>query len=236
MHKDHYPFFERIFYRPIASVLTLRLAEYHCSPTLMNFIGFFTGLGGMVLIAFGDYPLRVLGAGILIVSYIFDCVDGQLARGFRVTNGFGALLDTTLDSIKESLIMFALSYVYFKQTQNEYIEIYLVIIIFLQRMFGRTLAWYRLLFHRDIEVIKKNAYNTLSHLPIFLRWISLFFSEAYRSGTIWFVVFSGILTNQIIATLIYFIVVIAALFLFLLISAYRDKKVRHVAFPTEGEV
>lgn len=221
MHKPNYPFFERIFYRRIANVLTGPIAKMGFSPTMINFLGFFIGLGGIVLIGLGNYPQRVIGAGILILSYILDCVDGQLARGFKITNGFGALLDTTLDSIKESFIFFALSWTYYLQTQDKYIFLYLAALLFLQRMFGRTLPWYRLLFGQEVEEIKKDA---LSYLPKFMRFLAHLFSEAYRSGTIWAIIFLGVATNEIKLTFIYFIIVIFSLFIFLIFRAYQQRK------------
>ncbi len=220
MHKPNYPFFERVFYRRIASILTPQIAKTNISPTTINFIGFFIGLIGISCIAFGDYPLRVIGAGILIISYIFDCVDGQLARGWNSTNNFGALLDTTLDSIKESMVFFALAWKYYLMTNNKYIFFYLATVLFLQRMFGRTLPWYRMLFKEDINEIKKDA---TKKIPKFLRPAAFFFSESYRSGTIWIVIFIGIVANKIIPTFIYFIIVILALFCFLLFNAHRLK-------------
>lgn len=217
MHKQYYPFFERIFYRPIANYLTPKVAKFSRSPTLFNIIGFLIGFTGIYLIAFGDFWQRVLGAVILIISYIFDCIDGQLARGFKLENGFGALLDTSLDSIKESLIFFALAWSYYLQTNNKYIFIYLAGVLFAQRMFGRTLPRYQILFHGDVEDFKKETIKKTSKL---FKFIALLFSESYRSGTIWIIILLGVATNQIIATFIYFITVISSLFIMLLIRAY----------------
>ncbi len=221
IYKNHHPFFERIFYRHISHQLTPLAAKIGLLPNTVTYLGFLIGLGGIVLIAFGDYWLRVLGGGILIFSFVIDCVDGELARGLKIQNNFGAFLDTTLDSLKESLIFFALAWNYHLQTHWKDIFLFAVAVLFLQRMFGRTLAWYRLLFHRDIEWIKKDA---VRHFPILFKLISYFFAESYRSGTIWIVIFIGIIADQIIATFIYFIVVMSALLFFLIIKAYRFQK------------
>ncbi|MFC1656450.1 CDP-alcohol phosphatidyltransferase family protein [Patescibacteria group bacterium] len=222
MKKDYYPFFERVFYRPIANFLTPKIALFFRSPTMLNVLGFLIGILGIYMIGFGDYWCRVSGAGILLISYIFDCIDGQLARGFKMENGFGALLDTSLDSIKESLIFFALAWSYYSQTNDYYIFLYLLIVLFAQRMFGRTLPRYQLLFEVGVEKIKN---NTLLEFPKLLRPIAFLFSESYRSGTIWVIVFLGVISNQIKLTFVYFIVVIFSLFIFLLIKAYtRSKK------------
>ncbi|MEK7142965.1 MAG: CDP-alcohol phosphatidyltransferase family protein [Patescibacteria group bacterium] len=219
MHKNHYPFFERVFYRPIAGLITPILARWGIRPILINVFSFVLGLLGICLITIGDYKIRVSGTLILIASYIFDCVDGQLARGLRKTNKFGALIDTTLDSIKESLIFLGLAF------QNQFVSsenslaLYLAIIIILgQRMLGRTIPWYRLIYNKGVEEIKTEILKGKSGL---FRLVSIFFSESYRSGTIWMVIFLGIVTNQIILIFSYFIVVIYSLWLVLLISGFQ---------------
>lgn len=223
MHKKiAYPFFERIFYRPIASFLTPKIARLTSSPNLISLIGFLIGLFGICLVAFGIYGQRVIGGGVLLVSYVFDNIDGQLARGFQKQSRFGALLDTSLDSIKESLIFFALALAYYSQTANHDIFWYFIAVLFLQRMLGRTIPLYQLAAHNsDVEEIKQNVLN---NLPRSLRSIALFLSESYRSGTIWFVVLLGITTNFIKPTFIYFIATLSILFIFFLVKAYTDHK------------
>src|SRR3990167_3285394 len=218
MHKDHYPFFERVFYRPIASLITPLVASLGIQPTMMNFFNFVVGLLGVYLIAFGDYKTSVLGALILIISYIFDCVDGQLARGLGKENKFGALIDTTLDSIKESLIFIALGWRYFSITAEPKIGYYVLAILFGQRMLGRTIPWYRLIFRESVEEVKEAF---IKDTRPFLKIIGTVFSESYRSGTIWIIIFIGVLHKQIPLVFIYFIVVIYSLWLALLVNGYQ---------------
>ena len=222
--KKTYPFFEQVFFRKISRIITPQLAKTKVSPTVINILGFLIGIGGLLMVALGSYWVRVGGGLVLIISYLLDCVDGELARGYKMSDKFGALLDTTLDSIKESFVMFALGGAYFIQTHDGHIEIYLVTILFLQRMFGRTLPWFRMLYHEDVNKIKVISLQNMSKL---LRPIAVFFSEAYRSGTIWIVVLLGIITNQLLETLIYFIIVTFALFLFLIYESYKHHKKNH---------
>ena len=220
-HKNHYPFFERFFYRPIASLITPTIAEWGIGPILINIFSFVLGLLGIYLIAIGNYQIRVLGALILIISYIFDCIDGQLARGWGKTNKFGALLDTTLYSIKESLIFIGLAWQNHLQTGNFFVYYLVVIIILGQRMLGRTIPWYRLIYEKDIEEVKKAI---LKGKPKLFQLIGSLFSESYRSGTIWIIVLLGILTNQTIAIYGYFILVIYSLWLALMINGFQRGK------------
>lgn len=222
MNKPFYPFFERLLYRPIASFLTPRVALLVSSPNIASLIGFLVGLAGIYMVAFGDYGQRVVGAGIMLISYVIDNIDGQLARGFGKQSRFGALLDTTLDSAKESLIFLALALAYYFQTADLGIFWYFTAVLFLQRMLGRTIPLYQVATHNnDLEKIK---INVIGGLPVYLKPIAIFFSESYRSGTIWFVVFIGVATNSIRFAFIYFIATLFVLFLFFLFKAYTDHK------------
>jgi len=222
MRKHFYPFFERLFYRPIASFFTPRVARLTSSPNLISIIGFLVGLFGIYLVAFGAYGQRVIGASVLLVSYIFDNIDGQLARGFQKQSRFGALLDTSLDSVKESFIFLALGLAYYFETADPNILWYCTAVLLLQRMLGRTIPLYQVAAdNSDVEQIKQNI---LDNLPRPLKPIAIFFSESYRSGTIWFVIFIGVATNLIKPTFVYFIVILSFLFLFFLFKTYYDHK------------
>jgi phosphatidylglycerophosphate synthase len=74
--------------------------------TITNFfIGlaalFFMGISGHIPDLFGmtEYSLRLTGAILTSAYIIFDSMDGQLARGGKLTSGLGHWLDSTMDSI-----------------------------------------------------------------------------------------------------------------------------------------
>lgn len=226
MNRVDRPYVELFFYRKISHFLTPKVAKFFPWPNLVSLIGFLIGMVGIAMVGLGDYHIRIIGCLVLLVSYIFDCVDGELARGLGTDSRFGALLDTTFDSIKESLIFVAIAWSNYIETTNHDIFFYLIIILFLQRMFGRTFAWYRLLFSQTVKEIKE---ITLKDLPKFLKIPAILFSEAYGSGAIWVIVFLGVLINQTKPLFVYFIIVLFALFLFLLVKAYRcDRRGKYV--------
>ncbi|MCP2335374.1 CDP-alcohol phosphatidyltransferase family protein [Actinomadura rupiterrae] len=65
--------------------------------------GISTGLAAVAAFAFasGARTGMVAGAVLLYLSFVLDCVDGQLARYTRAFSPFGAWLDATLDRVKE---------------------------------------------------------------------------------------------------------------------------------------
>lgn len=219
INKRWHPLFERLFYRRISNWLTPKVAKITSLANLISVMGFLLGIGGIAVIALGDYFLRIGGALILVFSYVIDCIDGELARGYNNQTKLGAFLDTSLDSTKESLIFFALAYSYYSETGRQEIFILLVLVLFLQRMLGRSVPLFEIIFGVDVPRIKVNFLQKNSQI---VRTIAAFFSESYRSGTIWIVVLLGVVSNQILLTFCYFVLVLSALFLFLLFNAYKN--------------
>ncbi|MFB9675274.1 CDP-alcohol phosphatidyltransferase family protein [Streptosporangium vulgare] len=57
----------------------------------------------------GTRPGLVAGAVLLYLSFVFDCVDGQLARYTRTFSPLGAWLDATFDRVKEYAVYLGLA-------------------------------------------------------------------------------------------------------------------------------
>lgn len=71
------------------------------TPNQVTIASFLIGLLAAGVIATGDRPLMVLGAVLLQLCLVVDCVDGELARYRRRFSRFGAWLDATTDRVKE---------------------------------------------------------------------------------------------------------------------------------------
>ena len=66
----------------------------------MTLAGGAVGAAGAVLLATADTATAAATAGaVLLLSYVFDCVDGQLARATGRTSAAGAWLDVTVDAV-----------------------------------------------------------------------------------------------------------------------------------------
>jgi len=70
-------------------------------PDTLTFIGLAIDIGAAYVIATGHFPL---GGVLILISGLFDLLDGALARFANQTTKFGAILDSTVDRISEAVI------------------------------------------------------------------------------------------------------------------------------------
>ena len=93
---------------------------------MLTITGFVVSLGAAAAVAMG----HLLTGGLLILlSGVFDLLDGALARIKKQTTPFGALLDSTLDRLSEAALLFGLLLFYVWQTSTpEVILIYLTLV------------------------------------------------------------------------------------------------------------
>lgn len=75
-----------------------RLVRAHVSPNTITTLGAFIVIGSAV--AFGLSQIR-LGGLLLLLSGLFDILDGQVARVGGSSSTFGAFYDSTLDRVGE---------------------------------------------------------------------------------------------------------------------------------------
>ena len=86
--------------------LVERLVAWQVSPNALTTIGTTVLLAGAV--AFGAGSVR-LGAALLLLSGVFDMLDGRVARATGGTTRFGAFYDSTLDRIGESALFLGIA-------------------------------------------------------------------------------------------------------------------------------
>jgi len=108
--------------------LIYKLVEY-VAPTFYKY-GFtpniLTTLGNICTLTFLYFMLNYkfkIAAFFFLLSYIFDCLDGYIARSYNMTSTFGDWYDHISDSIKNLLLCYALFKV------NRKWSIYAIIII-----------------------------------------------------------------------------------------------------------
>jgi phosphatidylglycerophosphate synthase len=94
--------------------ITLKIAELFnsmgISPnavTLSRFLIF--GCGAAFFFFIGGYFYNLLGLVFLFINYLFDLVDGDLARKFNKRTKIGEILDKHLDAVLINLILLAIS-------------------------------------------------------------------------------------------------------------------------------
>lgn len=83
------------------------LSKTALSPNLLTLVAFIIGMAASFLVSQG---ILLFGGIVLLLSGLFDLLDGALARAKSQVTKFGAVLDSTLDRVSEALIFLALIY------------------------------------------------------------------------------------------------------------------------------
>lgn len=108
--KPREEWWSRVFATPVANIILLAIADWRfITPNRLTVLSFLLAIVSAVLILRGDYSLLVAAGVILQISYIIDCMDGQLARYRNVASIAGSFLDKWSDFVKFPLIILALS-------------------------------------------------------------------------------------------------------------------------------
>ena len=87
--------------RPLARRLTPLALRAGLTPNAVTASSLVVGLGAAASFAVGDRWALVLGAVLLQLSLVVDCVDGDVARYTRRFSAAGAWLDASTDRLKE---------------------------------------------------------------------------------------------------------------------------------------
>jgi CDP-diacylglycerol--glycerol-3-phosphate 3-phosphatidyltransferase len=81
------------------------LSKSGITPNALTLINLTLNIVAAYVIATGHF---LLGGVLVLVSGLFDLLDGALARFTKQTTRFGAILDSTVDRISEAAILFGL--------------------------------------------------------------------------------------------------------------------------------
>lgn len=97
-------FFTTFFVSPYSRFVARAAAHRGLTPNQITVLSLFIGALAAVAFGTGERWGLIAGAVLLQVAFMFDCVDGQLARYTRNFSRFGAWLDSILDRLKEYLV------------------------------------------------------------------------------------------------------------------------------------
>jgi len=103
-------FFSVFVLRRFSKLLTALAVKVGATPNQVTGISFAVGLYAAFLFSLGDLVSLVVGALLLQLSIIIDCVDGELARYTRKFSELGAWLDAITDRVKEYAVFLGLAY------------------------------------------------------------------------------------------------------------------------------
>ncbi|MCW2494168.1 CDP-alcohol phosphatidyltransferase family protein [Jatrophihabitans sp.] len=94
-------FYSTFVLRRLSAGLTPWAVRHGVSATAVTLLAAVIGLGGAACFTIPGYAGLLLGAVLLQVCLVLDCVDGEVARITRTRSPFGAWLDSATDRIKE---------------------------------------------------------------------------------------------------------------------------------------
>ena len=102
-------FFSVFFLRKFSKILTWVAVKVGATPNQVTLISFGIGLYSAYAFSHGTFWQLFLGAILLQLSIIVDCVDGELARYTRKFSQLGAWLDAVTDRVKEYMVFLGLA-------------------------------------------------------------------------------------------------------------------------------
>ena len=102
-------FYSVFFLRNFSKLLTLLAVRVNATPNQVTLISFAIGLYSAFCFTKGTFSQTLLGAALLQLSIIVDCVDGELARYTRKFSKLGAWLDAVTDRVKEYMVFLGLA-------------------------------------------------------------------------------------------------------------------------------
>ncbi|MEY2663979.1 MAG: hypothetical protein RIR35_787, partial [Actinomycetota bacterium] len=100
-------FFSTLILRKISRRITSVLVEKNVTPNTVTLFSLIIGFISAYAASQGRY---LIGGLLLLLSLIFDCVDGEIARYKSEFSALGAWLDALSDRFKEFIYIFALIY------------------------------------------------------------------------------------------------------------------------------
>ena len=98
----------RFVARPLAAVVLVPLERTSVTPNQVTLGTLVVFVASALLLALdGRWTGLLIGVGLLELAYVFDCVDGQLARLRGMSTPIGAHLDFLMDELKAFLLVAA---------------------------------------------------------------------------------------------------------------------------------
>ena len=203
-HSDE-GFFATFLFRKISIRITKYVAMTELTPNQITFFSFLLVLISIIFLFTG----HLITAGILyFLSYVFDNVDGEIARLKNKQSNSGFLFDSTLDRVKEGIIFFAL-------------------MIYTGYWITGFIAFFSIyMTNMVVESIGKRDKFTLGevHANIFNK--TKFKRSFLTSGIDMqvMIISGGLILNQILLSLIYFIVIQNIYWIAIFILVFRGWK------------
>ncbi|HXI56267.1 MAG TPA: CDP-alcohol phosphatidyltransferase family protein [Polyangia bacterium] len=99
----------RFVARPLAAVFLVPLARTQVTPNQVTFLTLVIFVAGALMLALmPGWGALIAAVAVLELSYVLDCVDGQLARLKGLSSPVGAHLDFLMDELKAFILVAAI--------------------------------------------------------------------------------------------------------------------------------
>ncbi len=147
---EKYFILNKIFYRPIASLLVKLFFHTRITPNQLTLTSFFFGILSASFFILGEHVFLIIGAILLQFSQILDVADGMLARAKNSGSQFGAYLDLFLDRITDFIITSGIVTGYYLISKN--ITILIIGLVSLALYFLQVTLFYISVIHiKDVK-------------------------------------------------------------------------------------
>ena len=206
---------------PIASRIALFLSKTNITPNQITMLNLTFSITASFLFLFGTNIYLIIGAFLILFSYIFDLVDGKLARLKKMESKLGMFLDSIIDRISISSIIICLSIGSFIQIRNAN---YLVLCLFVILLFylGEVVQFYlERIFYKKIRDVHSSTLLGLEKILLKIGINPKKIRIGYSEDIIWTVIFLGAITNLVYFMLLFFIFTNT---LFLILTFYSMRK------------
>lgn len=94
---------------PINLILVRMIGLTSITPNQISLFSFFLTAVSACFLASLNSSYQIIGGGLLLLGYLIDCLDGDLARLKNLKSPLGAMLDPILDRCGEIVIVFGIS-------------------------------------------------------------------------------------------------------------------------------
>jgi phosphatidylglycerophosphate synthase len=208
----------RSYTRNISLIFTKYLVQTDLTPNQITVIGFTVTLLAAFLLTTGVYFYFVIGAILVQLSLIIDCVDGEVSRLKKMTSKFGKWLDSSLDRIGIFILLMALSLGFYQQMKD--------LLVLLLGIITMSSFYLCELIDMPIEgkVNSSRKYNSDFIKKVTKVFHIKFSYIGYSASLIRLVISIGLLFNNVFFIFGFFIVTLNAISLVTFVRVYADTK------------
>ena len=104
---------------PVAILVNWMVVDWRwLSPNLITLFSLLTAITASILVVLGGGMNFLLAAGLIQLSLVLDCMDGQMAKYRRESSRFGDYFDKVTDQLQVFLWFAAVAYAAYRQTES----------------------------------------------------------------------------------------------------------------------